>query len=301
MSKATKIWLIVAASLVVLGIIIFGVIMSIMKWDFLKFGTVKYETNTHEISEGFSNVSIKTATAAITFLPSENGKIKVVCYEESKMKHDVNVENDTLVINKTNNKKWYDHIGINVGSPKITVYLPEGEYGSLIVKDSTGDVEISEKFKFESIDITVSTGDIKLSDISAGAIDLSTSTGHIIASDIICEGDLNIKVTTGKTKLSNVECNSLTSTGSTGDLSLTSVIVSERIDIKRDTGDVTFDGCDAGELHIVTDTGDVKGTLLSEKVFIAQTDTGRRDLPKTTSGGVCEITTDTGNIIIKIK
>ena len=73
------------------------------------------------------------------------------------------------------------------------------------------------------------------------------------------------------------------------------------IDIERTTGDIKFNGCDASELVIVTDTGNVKGTLLSDKVFIAKTDTGSIKVPETVSGGKCKITTDTGDIKIEIK
>ena len=322
MSRSTKIWLIVAAALVASGIIMFGVIMAMLKWDFLKLSTANYESNSYEIDEDFNNISIKTDTADIAFLPSEDGKCKVVCHENEKEKHEVTVQNDTLAINNTNNKKWYDHIhiGINFETTKITVYLPESEYGSLNIKESTGAVEISKIFKFKSIDIIASTGDIKssasvsdilkiktstgkinVSGISAGSIDLSVTTGNIEASDIKCEGDVKIKVSTGRTKLTNVECKNIISNGDTGDIILNNVISSEKISIKRDTGDVSFNGCDAKELCVENDTGDVKGSLLTEKVFIVQTDTGKKDVPKTTSGGVCEITTDTGDIIIRIK
>jgi len=322
MSKVAKIWLIVASSLVVAGIIIFGAVMSILKWDFLKLSTAKYERNSYEIAESFHNISINTDTADVAFLLSEDGQCKVVCHENEKEKHQVTVQNDTLVINNTNNKKWYDHIhiGINFETTKITVYLPASEYRSLNIKESTGDVEISENFKFENIDIIASTGDIKnfasvsdslkiktstgkinVSGISAGSIDLSVTTGNIEASDIKCEGDVNIKVSTGKTKLTNVECENIISNGTTGDIILNNVISSGKISIERDTGDLKFDSCDAKEIRVVTDTGDVKGSLLSEKVFVVHTDTGRKDVPKTTSGGICEITTDTGDIIINIK
>ena len=58
---------------------------------------------------------------------------------------------------------------------------------------------------------------------------------------------------------------------------------------------------DGGQILIKTDTGKVSGSLLSDKVFIIETDTGRKDYPKTTTGGKCEITTDTGDIIITIE
>ena len=71
--------------------------------------------------------------------------------------------------------------------------------------------------------------------------------------------------------------------------------------IKRSTGDVKFDGSDAAEIFIKTDTGDVTGSLLTDKVFITQTDTGNIDVPKTVNGGRCEISTDTGDIKISVK
>lgn len=79
------------------------------------------------------------------------------------------------------------------------------------------------------------------------------------------------------------------------------VISKEKFSIERSTGDVMFDSCDAAEILVKTDTGDIKGSLLSDKVFITQTDTGSVDVPKTVIGGKCEITTDTGDIRIKIQ
>lgn len=49
-----------------------------------------------------------------------------------------------------------------------------------------------------------------------------------------------------------------------------------------------------------TDTGDITGTLLTEKVFAAKADTGDVDVPKTATGGKCEIITNTGDIQIKV-
>ena len=98
MKKATKIWLITAAVLVVAGIIIFGVAMTMLKWDFLRLSTVKYETNIYDISEAFEDISIKGDVADITFLPSEDGKTSVECIEREKVKHSVSVKDGVLVV-----------------------------------------------------------------------------------------------------------------------------------------------------------------------------------------------------------
>lgn len=60
-----KVWLIIAASLVLIGGILFAGVMSTLRWDFMKLSTVKYETNTYEISEAFDGISMNTETADI--------------------------------------------------------------------------------------------------------------------------------------------------------------------------------------------------------------------------------------------
>ena len=320
MSKITKIWLVIATSLMLIGCITFVGVMSILKWDFTKLSTGKYETNNYEITENFNNISIITDTADILFVPSENQKASVVCHEQKNMKYSVTVQNGKLVIEIVDTRKWYEYIGISFGTPKITVYIPQGEYGALLVKSSTGNVEIPKEFKFENIDISestgnvtnyasaseniiikTSTGNIRVENVSANTLDLSVSTGGVTVSNVTTEGDVKIKVSTGKTHLTDIECKNVVSNGNTGAISLKNVIVAEKFSIERSTGDVKFDGCDAAEIFVETDTGDVTGTLLSDKVFVVETDTGNVDVPKTVTGGKCEITTSTGDINISIK
>lgn len=319
MSRSVKIWLVVASALVLTGIIIIGSMMTVLNWNFSKLSTSKFETNLHEISEDFSSIAVKTDTAGITFLPSEDGKCRVECYENVKANHSVTVSDGTLYINLENKRTWYDYI-MNFDSSKLSVYLPKTEYEALTVKNSTGNVTVSEDFSFSSADIALSTGNVSFSAstsglvkiktttgrieakaLTAGSMTLTASTGRMSLSDVNCDGDISLKVTTGKTLLSSVTCKNLTAEGSTGSLSLTEVVAAEKLTAKRSTGSVTLDGSDAKEISIKTGTGSVKGTLLSEKIFFAKSDTGRISVPKTTNGGKCEIETDTGNIIISIK
>ncbi len=319
MSKQTKIWLIIAFSLLLVGCIIFGGAMTMLKWDFSKLSTIKYETNEYSINQEYKNISILTKTADILFVPSENSRTSVVCQEQKNVKHSVSVNDGTLIIENIDTRKWYEYVGINLGTPKITVYVPQGEFGALSVKSSTGCVEIPKEFKFETIDISASTGNvtnfssasnlikiktstgnIRIENITANALDLSVSSGRITASNITSDGEVRINVSTGKANLTDIECENIISSGDTGDITLKNVIAKGKLTIKRSTGDIKFDGSDAAELNIETDTGDITGSLLSDKVFITQTDTGSVDVPKTVTGGKCEITTDTGDIKINI-
>ena len=76
------------------------------------------------------------------------------------------------------------------------------------------------------------------------------------------------------------------------------------LSVELNTGDVKFIGDASSKTNYVsieTDTGDVYCSFLSDKIVFAQSDTGKIRVPKTTSGGRCDITSDTGNIEVVIK
>lgn len=320
MSKRNKLSIIIATSFLAVGLLLFAGAMIALDFDFTKLSTVKYETNTYEISEDFSKISIDVDTTEIEFVLSNNKQCKIVCFEKEKIKHSATVKDGTLTIGTVDTRKWYDYIGVSFFESKMTVYLPKTEYVSLLIKGRTGDIEIPKDFAFDTVDISASTGDvacyasasewmkIKLStgnvrveNVSAGTLDLSVTTGGVTASAINCEGDIKVAVSTGKTKLADVSCKSVISSGSTGDIILKKVISTEKFSIERSTGDVIFEGSDAAEIYAKTSTGDVTGTLLSEKVFITETNTGSVRVPKTVIGGKCEIKTSTGDIQIDVQ
>ncbi len=317
MKRSTKIWLIVAAVLVLAGGLAFTAALAISHWDFASFSTVKYETKTYEINDSFRNISIVSDTEDIVFAPSSDGKCTVTFVEQDNARHSASVENGTLLIEKIETEPQF--ILFSTQPTSITLHLPMGEYETLRISEHTGKIELPGDFIFGNMDIDVTTGDvscaasssgvlriktdtgdIKITGVAAGEMDLSVTTGRVEAEYVRCAGNMGIKVTTGKTRLADVACGNFSSEGDTGDITLEKVAVADMLTIKRTTGDVQFQECDAMELQITTDTGDVTGTLLSEKVFITKSDTGRINVPETVTGGKCKITTDTGNIRIDI-
>ena len=259
MKRGTKVWVIIAAVLFLIGATIIVGDLIMVKFDFSKLATIRYETNTYEIKETFTNISIQTETGDIVFLPSDSETAKVVCTEDEKLKHMIAVQDGKLMIEVQDARKWYEHIGITFqGQEKVTIYLPDKEYSSLVMEGSTGDVKIKKAF-FETLDI-------------------SATTGHVQLEKITCES-MNAKV-------------------STGDITMKNVIANKSMALRTSTGDVKFEQCDAPEISIKVSTGDVKGSVLTEKIFIAKTSTGKIKVPKSVTGGRCEITTSTGDIEI---
>lgn len=320
MKKVTRLMVIFATSLVFIGGAVFTIAMTLNGWDFSKLNARDYVTKTYEITQEFSSIDVDVSTADVNIKLSTDGKCKVVTCEEEKIEYNPIVSNGVLKIRQQNNKKWYDYIAFVVGNSQITVYLTQFQLDSLNIKASTADVTINKEINFKNINVDlstgdvkcyasaenqikvkVSTGDIKLENLTTGSVDLKATTGDVELNNVTCQGQLKINSTTGDNKLNSVTCQSFISSASTGKLEMTNVIASQSFNIHRSTGDVKFNSCDASEITIVTDTGDVEGSFLSAKVFDVRTDTGNTSYPQSTSGGLCKITTDTGDVTIIIK
>lgn len=166
--------------------------------------------------------------------------------------------------------------------------------GEARVEASTGAVKI-DGLKCASFYGKTSTGSFNGTEIEAtGDVYIEGSTGSSTAKTIKCQ-KLTLKHSVGSTSLEDVQCEDLNVRASTGGVKLTSTIANNHMDIKTTTGDVIFNDSDATSLKIETDTGDVRGNFLSPKVVFFDSDTGHGTFPKETTGGVCDIKTDTGN------
>lgn len=312
--------IIAAVTLVIVGAIVCFAAAAAMHFDFGKLDSGKFETNTYAVKESFRGISVTASEERVFFKPAEDEKCKVICFEEENRKHEVSVIDGTLTIKPIDNRKAMDPFGFFTQSPAFTVYLPESVYSDLHIETDTGDVEIPADFSFESItikgdtsdvicqasakngiEIALTTGDISMEAVTAGSVDLKTTTGGIRAESVKCEGDVRIRVDTGNVKLQDMTCRNLTSEGTTGDITLNNVIAADTFSIIRDTGDVEFRASDAATIFVQTDTGSVTGSLLTEKVFITETDTGKVEVPKSIIGGRCEISTSTGDIRIQVR
>ena len=314
-----KAFIIIAIILLVLGAAIFFAAFASAKFDFQNMETVKLQTKTYDVDEAFRNVQISEDTAHVVLAVSPDGTCSVVCRETEKSVHRVTVEDGTLKIVAERTSGWRNLFSLSFEDESVTVYLPKDAYETLLIETQTGVVEIPQDLRFDNVEITgstcdvrcaasvsekltvvLSTGDVTLSGVSAGAIKCTVTTGDIRFESVSCAGDVQLKVSTGRTVLEGLTAGNIRSEGSTGKASLQNVVASGKIEIERSTGDVIFENSDAGEIRVKTTTGDVTGTLRTGKTFVTKTTTGDVHVPESVSGGRCEITTGTGDIILRI-
>ena len=317
--KKVLIW--VALGLMGLGVALFVGLGFMVDFDFLRLDTMKYLTNTYDITDIFHSIDVDTITADVEFRLAEDGKCRVVCYEQEEVLHDVHVKDGTLVIDAKDTRSWLDHLSFfNFKTPSITVYLPEQEYQALEVNNTTGDLKLSGPWCLDKLSLKVTTGDIRADGMTCKKdIDIHVTTGSMILKNLNCE-KLNVSGSTGQTTMKNVrvsekaqlrwttggllmeDCGvgNLSLDGTTGDAMLKNVVVSDNLRAETTTGDLKLEHCDAGELFLKATTGDTSASLLTQKIVFAHASTGDVDVPSFTTGGRCEVTTTTGDICIRI-
>ena len=101
--------------------------------------------------------------------------------------------------------------------------------------------------------------------------------------------------------MKNINCTTLDINAGTGDKKLINVISTGDMNIKGSTGDIILDGVDAANIYITNSTGDVKGTILTDKLFDIHSNTGEKAYPESKPGGMCQVKTSTGDILLSYK
>ncbi len=304
---------------IILGIGLLAAGTAIATIGMINAPSAKTVTNTHELKdETITGFNIELATADLEFIASTESP-KVVCQETEKTIHTVSVVDHVLTIKGTDTTKWYEQaFTFNFTKKKVSVYLPAGAYEGFALDGETGDINIPHDFSFasatlkmstgdiswkadvtEALSITTSTGNISVDGINAKSFTSKSSTGGLKIKDSEIAGAVKVKVSTGNVNIDGLRADSLTIESSTGSLRIKDTLIANAYNSDGSTGDVIFEDSDAATLKIKTSTGNVKGNLLTGKTFVTHTSTGIVNVPPT-SGGLCEITTSTGDIKITV-
>ena len=163
----------------------------------------------------------------------------------------------------------------------MEIWLPEEEYQQLAVSTVSGRIEVAEGLNFEEVSLESVSGSV-----------------HMYAQ---AEKALKAESKSGRVTIENASPEQLNAKPSSGRIELTDVIAEKDLFVKNTSGSVNLDGCDAGGISIETTSGAVKGTLLTDKIFMASSSSGRVEIPRSNLGGDCEITTTSGSIRIEIE
>lgn len=324
----------VSIILIVIGLLASVTTLAANQFDFSELDQ-SIVSKTYDINSDFDNIDCDLEVSDLNIFLTTDTKNYALCLEKENIKFDVKVENNSLVI-----KENYENKMFSFGKTEVALYLNKNTIQSLNVTTDSGDICIIDNFNINNIkiegktndvelmwlvandiNIQVTTGDVWANKVIANNMTVTTSTGDIEIDDCKISNDLSLKVSTGEIELSNAEiantltinvksgdinldhitCKNIQVTATTGEVELKDVIASMNMNIETSTGEVELHHCDANAIDIKTSTGDVVGSVTSNKVFDAQSGTGKVMVPNTKDGGTCKIRSSTGRISISIE
>ncbi len=180
------------------------------------------------------------------------------------------------------------------------IYVGENSVGDLFVKGTSGIIDVTSVCATGNVEVNGSSGGIGVSKVECVNLSVENSSGVMHLTEIVATGDVNVKGTSDGVHLDEVKCANLTGSNSSGRITCTEVIVAGDMNLDNSSGGIALEACDAENLKLEATSGSIRGTLLTEKIFVADATSGSVKVPKTTSGGVCEVTTTSGSIQLSL-
>lgn len=263
--------------------------------------TANMVTKNYPVSAGFTDISITEYYADVKLRTSRDGSISVTTRDAEDVTHTVQVVNGTLTISRpepTMGERWFHD---DDDDPTVILYLPAGNYGSLTVNTTSGDVETAGQLNFSAANLTTVSGDVDLAGSVTGAVNCTTTSGDIELKGPTL-GAVQTNTTSGDTEITGAVIQSLKAESVSGDMDLERTTASGAIEISTTSGDVELESVDAASLAIDTTSGEVEGSLLSGKNFSVSSTSGRVNVPASTAGaGACTVSTTSGSIRLTVR
>lgn len=299
MKTAKKVWLIVAGGLVLLGLILFVCALAYTGFDVQNLSTVLLQEKITVIDEPFQNIRIEETESDVEFVLSNDNTCKVSYMEGEGVSRTVYVQDGTLIVRREDDQKWLVRIGVWTQKMKTTVYLPKNAYESLYVRSVSGNIFIPSSFSFTLATIENTSGNIQSAASMETELFARTVSGNISIEQASPQ-TLTAITTSGNLSLSSMTVRDAATKTVSGDVNLKQTRVENELSCSSTSGNVTFEQSDAGSLRVETVSGDVSGTLLSQKMFQVQSTSGNTNVPLSQSGGICTVTTMSGNVHLSV-
>ena len=278
-------------------------------------------TKTHEITQDFTAISVGCSECNISILPSTGNGVTVVCKEREKYPHQVSVKDGCLTVEEPNRTGLINIFSLASEHTEVLVYVPfEVAAGcSISLESASGDITLDKEFVFvrgdlESasgavtcaasfngeLSVDVASGDVFLSGSTYSDIEIDAASGNITLEGLTDAEEIGLECASGNILLNKVQCKSLDAETASGKLTLEHVIAQKKLSGETVSSTITLSHCDAGEYDLESASGDILGSILRPMRFIADSASGRIDVPNT-DGEPCRLTTASGNITITIE
>ncbi len=313
MSKAIKVVLIIASSLVGFGILCMGLAVAFGGTDMFFKNNVNYDVKLMSATfDEVDVVNVKDISNDVKIIKSEDNQVKVTYGVSEKFSYYLKQIDGTLYIEFDDLRNWYEYI-IPFGriiEPDLTIELPEktlkelnvkctsgdieansvnsevtilkstsgsievgGNVGDLTATSTSGSVEIKENTKAEMAVVSSTSGKVEISGDVKGDVIADNTSGGIILSDLKCE-NVDAKTTSGKIKGGNLELTSIKADSLSGGVELNDAVCTGDMDLESTSGSIKVYSVDAENYDLNTTSGGIKARILTSKLYNAKSTSG---------------------------
>lgn len=295
-----KLLVIISSFLIIGGSFLFLAGFAMNNFDIMVLSTDTKIERKVEIFKEVNNIKIDEDTNDIKIIKSLTDEYKVNYGESKKNKYNIYIDdNNNLIIKR---EKTLNFINLITQENPLIIEVPESFNKDLVIDTSTGNVEINIDNKINNFDLTFSTADVRVHNITCNDIVLNGSTGDAYISYVKVLNNTEIKLSTGEVEIINLETTSLKVDVNTNDIDLEN-ITADTINLETSTGDIIFNNLEFKKMYIQTSTGDVEGSLnhtINNYNITSHCNTGENNLPSKLDGGIytLNVQVSTGDIEI---
>jgi len=287
--KTFKIILLAASVLVLAFLVVLLVLFISGKVNFSTFFRMEKQIvllERTEALEGISGIKLDLSSMDVVITPSDSDEISMTYRGPESLKDDldlsVEVIDGNLVI--TQEKQFYMFLFSWCFTPRVLeINLPESYADAIELEHSSGDVSISGTYQLSDFSANISSGDIRIENISCGKLSLHGSSGDISLGTINAD-QVGIYVTSG-----NIKADSITGDGKIGTTSggVSIGVLQGEVDVDVTSGSIkisAFSGsgnvdCTSGsismtvsnalgDLSVKTISGDVSVTFDKDIAYV---------------------------------
>ena len=295
MKTARNITLIIAAALIVIGLVIALIGLFLLDFKVDRLEAMELVEKTYPIQGNFSNISILTSDYDVNLLPAEDGVPRLAAKEARRVRHSMAVTDGTLSIQIQDDRGFRDRIGIFIQSPKLTLYLPESSYETLLIKTTSGDISIPDSFTFTDAALKSNSGSIGSAANVTNRLSSEATSGSVTLSNAAV-GFVEASANSGSVVLSDITADTLEIETTSGSIHLRDILASCSLSLSSTSGGIRLSKCDAPEIQIKTTSGSVTGQLLTPKHFQVDTNSGTVSVPYAVAAEICRIETTSGSV-----
>lgn len=273
----------------VVGLIIVGIAFIVGGVNVFDIDAERVEKQ-YTFSGEYAEIQLSQINEDIVVKPSTDEFIHLKTTESEEEYYQI-VEGDDLKIEFVDEAPWINKfftVEIGDSNPTTELYLPENMQSKLYINNTNGEIEIS--------------------DVGAGAIEVEDRNSDIVINNVSSLGDFTIYNQNGDIDVDNIESQNLVIENENDDI-LSKDISSNEVEMKNTNGEINFENMNVSKSLKISNVNDkVEGSLLGVEDDYSfemyskngETKLNDREVVGTSGNGVVEVKVDNTNDDIEL-